>query len=125
MPRKDYNKMYGEKKAKVEGDVLTPAKIMSEETTPVEEVVEKKGDAPTEKKKEVKADPKPKKVAPKKRIGTVTGGLNLNVRKTPGGEVVGCAAPDSKVDIVGEEGDWYKVSNPFDGYVMKKFIVEA
>ena len=105
MEKKNYNKMY-KSNQKVDEDVVTPAEIM-EEKAPVEE---------PEKKKEVK--PAKKKI----KTGTVIGGLNLNVRAEPNGTIIGSLAPDTKVVIEEDLGDWYRISDPSKGFVMKKFV---
>lgn len=51
------------------------------------------------------------------KTGTVT--AFLNVRKTPGGEIVKILKEGDVVKILGEESDWYKIE---DGYVKKKYI---
>ena len=106
MEKKSYNNMY-KAKAKAEADVETPAKIMEEASVPVEE-------AP---KKEAKPARK------KQKTGTVIGDLNLNLRKEPNGEIVGSFPPGTKVVIAEDANDeWYKITDPSEGYVMKKFI---
>ncbi len=105
MEKKNYNKMFQSNK-KVDEDVATPAELM-EDKAPEEE---------PEKKKEVKPAKK------KTKTGTVIGDLNLNVRVEPNGTVIGSLTPSTKVVIEEDLGDWYKISSPSSGYVMKKFI---
>ena len=100
-PRKNYNKMYDKKSE--EPAVMT-------EVTP-DEVIE------TTVEDIVKED-KPKK-APSS--GKVVGG-SLNVRFKPDGNVKAVIPDGQIIQIVSEDGDWYKIKSPTDGYVMKKFI---
>ncbi len=55
------------------------------------------------------------------KFGTVING-SLNVRRTPGGEVVNVLKNGENVTIESEDGDWLKISIPFEGFVMKQFI---
>ncbi len=61
-----------------------------------------------------------------KRMGkVVTKETALNVRKTPSadGELIGTVPKDSAVEVISEEGDWYKIT--FEngvGYVSKDYI---
>ena len=74
----------------------------NEEPTIVEEISEKK--------------------KPTSYVGTVIGGITLNVRKQPNGEVVASLRDGEKVMIKDDSNpDWYKIDSP-EGYVMKKFI---
>lgn len=95
-PRKNYNKMYDKKSEESE---VTPDEV-------IETTVE-----------DIKKD-KPKK-APSK--GKVIGGT-LNVRMQPNGNVKKVIQDGTIVRITEDAGDWYKISSPEDGYVMKKFI---
>ncbi len=58
------------------------------------------------------------------RTGTVdTNGYTLNVRSGPWGTVVGSLRDNAKVTIVGQSGDWYKISyNGKTRYVHKKYV---
>ena len=49
---------------------------------------------------------------------------SLNVRSFPSveGGVVKTIRHGDVVDIVDEEGDWYRIDQPVSGFVMKKFI---
>lgn len=99
-PRKNYNKMYDEKEKAVMTEV-TPNEVI--ETT-VEDII-----------KENKKD--------SFKIGKVIGDANLNVRQTPGGSVITTITPGTEVEIeTGVNEDWYKISKPIVGHVMKKFI---
>lgn len=118
MSPKNYSKMYNSD-TKVDDVAATPAKIMEENTTPVEEPAKEKVTEPKkETKKKASTDTEKKKV----KDGVVTGDLNLNVRKEPNGEIIGFVSPGTKVVIKEDLGDWYKISAPIDGFVMKKFI---
>lgn len=55
------------------------------------------------------------------KFGKVING-SLNVRKTPGGEIIHVLKDGENVTIESEEDDWYKISVPHEGYVMRKFI---
>lgn len=64
----------------------------------------------------------PKEVKGKKfKFGTVING-SLNVRRIPGGEVVNVIKNGENVTIESEEGDWFKISVPYEGFVMKQFV---
>ena len=64
----------------------------------------------------------PKEVKGKKfKFGTVING-SLNVRRTPGGEVVNVLKNGENVTIESEEGDWLKISVPYEGFIMKQFV---
>lgn len=95
---------------------------------PVEEPTVVVEEAPVEEiKEEVKIEPKKEKkpeVAKTSIGGIVTGGLNLNVRKSPNGEIVKTIPNGTKVVIVDKDSnaDWYGISEPVKGFVMKKFI---
>ena len=112
MAKRNYNKMYEENQeaAPAEEPIVEPA-----EAEP--EVVE----APKKPKKEKKevADDIP---SIKPFMGIVTGGLNLNVRKTPNGEIVAVIPEGAQVRVLDDSNeDWYKIESP-KGYVMKKYI---
>ena len=55
------------------------------------------------------------------KFGTVING-SLNVRRTPGGEVVNFLKNGENVTIESEEGDWLKISVPYEGFIMKQFV---
>lgn len=102
MPRRNYDRMYKEK------DVdAVPAEEPKVEESATEEV-----------------KPKAKKVK-LPFMGTVTGGLGLNVRKTPGGQIIGVISDGAQIRVLNDENpDWYQIESPA-GYVMKKFIKKA
>lgn len=102
MPRKNYDKMYQIDDAKTESKIEEEVKpVNKNKTTKVEElVVEEKN----------------------KTTGKVVGGASLNVRFTPNGSVETTIAEGVEVIIEEDLGDWYKISYPAIGYVMKKFI---
>lgn len=83
-----------------------------------------------ESKEDIKAEEKvvdelevtPKEIIGKKfKFGTVING-SLNVRRTPGGEVVNVLKNGENVTIESEEGDWLKISVPYEGFIMKQFV---
>lgn len=106
MSKKSYDKIYEEKKkdaAPAEEPVVDEAKASIDE--PVKESVE------------------PEEIPMTKPfMGTVIGGLSLNVRKTPNGEIIGALAEGAQVKVLEiANADWYKIESP-EGYVMKRFI---
>ena len=100
MGRKNYDKMYNSEGAK--------------------SIQEKLDELKEEASEEIKEEPK-KEVKKTPSTGKVISG-SLNVRKAPGGQVIKVLNDGQKVQIAEEDGDWYKISGPFEGYVMKKFI---
>lgn len=110
MARKSYDKMYEEKKEeKIEA---APAE------EPVVESAEAEPKAKTTKKSKV-AEEIP---AMKPFMGIVAGGLNLNVRRTPNGEIIAVIPEGAQVRVIDEPEDgWYKIESP-KGFVMKKYI---
>lgn len=48
--------------------------------------------------------------APASQVGTVRVNPSLNIRNAPWGAVIGSLYDGNKVNIVGKEGDWYKIS---------------
>jgi hypothetical protein len=66
-----------------------------------------------------------------KRYGVVISGdtrdrLHLRNRPSKAGESLGKFFSGTQVDILGEEGNWYKVRVGFDeGYMMKEFVREV
>lgn len=119
--KKNYNNMY---KPKEEKKTLGEIKEDLVEAAPAEEpATPKKAKAEeSEVKKEVKKTTVPAKKKESKRIGKVTGGLSLNVRKAPNGEIIKAVPNGSILTIIGEDGEWYKISEPLEGFVMKKFV---
>lgn len=100
-PRKNYNKMYDNKSEEpVVMTEVTPDEVI--ETT-VEDIVKEN---------------RSKKIP---SSGKVIGG-SLNVRIKPNGNIKTVILEGSIVKIIEEDGDWYKIASPTDGYVMKKFI---
>ena len=100
-PRKNYNKMYDNKSE--EPAVMTEVTPDEVIETTIEDIVKEN---------------KSKKVPSQ---GKVIGG-SLNVRIKPNGSIKTVILEGSIVKIIEEDGDWYKISSPTDGYVMKKFI---
>lgn len=113
MPRRNYNKMYEEATEVKEAAPAEEPIVESAEAEPVEEEI-------VEKPKKTKvADDIP---ATKPFMGTVTGGLNLNVRRTPGGEIVAVIPEGAQVRVLDDSDDgWYRIESP-KGFVMKKYI---
>lgn len=115
MEKKNYNNMYKSKSLKE----------ISEETAtaPVEELSKTEVE-PTEVEENVIKMELPKPEVEKiEKTGTVTGGLNLNVRKQPSGEIIGSVPSGTKVVIINDRDDWYEISSPVAGFVMKKFVL--
>ena len=120
--KNNYNAMY---KSSIKDEDETP---VIEETAPVEEPAvvaeEVLEDVKIEEPKveEEKIEETPVKVESSEKNGIVTGSLSLNVRKEPNGDIIKTIAPNEKVIIKDEDGDWFKISSPVEGFVMKKFI---
>ena len=86
------------------------------------EMYESKEEVKTEEKVVDELEVTPKEVKGKKfKFGTVING-SLNVRRTPGGEVVNVLKNGENVTIESEDGDWLKISVPYEGFVMKQFV---
>ena len=96
MAKKSYDKMY--------------QSSIPEEAAPVEEPV---------------VEEAPKKTTKKAKVpymGKVVGGLNLNVRKTPAGSIIGSLSDGAQVRVLNDDDpEWYKIESPA-GFVMKKFV---
>ena len=113
MARRSYDKMYDEKNK------------VTEEAAPAEEPIVESAEAESE--VEPAKKPKKEKVADdipatKPFMGVVTGGLNLNVRRTPGGEIVAVIPEGAQVRVLDDSDDeWYRIESP-KGFVMKKYI---
>ena len=87
-----------------------------------DKMYEPKEEVKTEEKVADELEITPKEVIGKKfKFGTVING-SLNVRRTPGGEVVNVIKNGENVTIESEEGDWFKISVPYEGFVMKQFV---
>ena len=111
MAKKNYNELY-------------KSSIPAEEAAPAEEPVVEAAPAEEEEVKEETTEKKTKK-AKMPFMGIVTGGLNLNVRKTPAGEIIATVADGAQVRVLEDvNDDWYKIESPA-GFVMKKFIKKA
>ena len=55
------------------------------------------------------------------RVDTRSGALN--VRRTPGGTVIGTVARGESVRVIGEEGEWLAIEHEGDvGYVSRRFV---
>ena len=123
MEKRNYNSMYKSKTLKEINEEVA--------TTPVEESTVVVDEAPIIEEpkekvviEETKVEKKRPEVAKAAYGGTVTGGLNLNVRKTPNGEIIKIIPNNSRVVIVDKDSnaEWYEISEPVKGFVMKKFI---
>lgn len=106
MAKKSYDKMYEEKKVNV-APAEEPKATETPDTIPEEKFeTPKKSEAPLT----------------KPFMGTVTGGLGLNVRNAPDGQIIAVLPEGAQVKILdNSNSDWYKIETP-DGFVMKKFI---
>lgn len=106
MARKNYDKMFEEKKTEA-----APA-----EEPVIEEAVASVPDVPVEESKKAESP------ITKPFMGEVIGGLNLNVRKTPNGEIFTTLSEGAQVKVLDNSvPEWYKIESP-DGFVMKRFI---
>lgn len=109
MAKRNYNKMFDEnlEAAPAEEPIVESAKAEPEVETPKESKVAK----------EIPAT--------KPFMGVVTGGLNLNVRRTPGGEIIAVIPEGAQVRVLDDSEDgWYRIESP-KGFVMKKFIKKS
>lgn len=126
MDKKNYNNMYKPKTLKEINEELTaPVEEPVVAEPSIEEVKEEiKEEKVEEVKEEIKEETTVEVLAAKKAMsGIVTGGLSLNVRKTPGGDIIKVIRNGEKVTIDDDSNsDWFKISSPIEGFVMKKFI---
>ena len=119
MSKNNYYKNYIPEEEVTEEEVNTSEEV--EEV--VEETEEVKEEAVEEVVEEVKEEVPVVSVEKGSTFkGFVDGTDKLNVRKSPMNEIVMIIDNGSEVTIEGEEGDWYRISAPVAGYVMKKFI---
>lgn len=60
----------------------------------------------------------------KTKEGKVIGGIQLNVRETPGGTIKTTIQDGTKVTIKSSfrDDEWFQITTPVEGYVMRKFI---
>lgn len=57
------------------------------------------------------------------QTGTVTADSGLNVRTGPWGDIIGCLDNNASVEIVGQEGEWYKIKyNGTIAYVYSSYV---
>lgn len=115
--KNNYHKAYVNKDESVEikQEGLKVDDVVETEVTPegiVEKTVE---DVINEKLKKEEKVTKP-------FMAEVIGSLNLNVRKTPNGEIFTSLAPGANVKVldISEDKEWYQIESP-KGFVMKKF----
>ena len=127
MEKKNYSSMYKNKTLKEINEEVATAPVEEPAVTeaPIEEIEDIKIEEPKVEVEEVKE----KKVAVSEPVvnkayaGVVTGGLNLNVRKSPNGEVIRVLHDGERVEIKDDTyHDWYEIYSPVKGFVMKKFI---
>ena len=104
MAKNNYNKMYKENET-------------------LEEVVKEKIEADEAAEEKVVEKPVVEKTKTTKPfMGEVVGGLSLNVRKQPNGEIFKSIPDGAQVKVIEVVDDnWYKIESPI-GYVMSKFI---
>lgn len=116
MSRRNYDQMYNnsnyEKKkipvVETVEEIVEP--VVEEKVEPVANTVREKVEK--EETPEVK----------KSYTGRVIGGLKLNVRKEPNGDVISTLSDGDVVTIIDDtESEWYKIKSP-EGFVMKKFV---
>ena len=121
---KNYHKFYNEPAETEVEDVVEETVETSEEeiVEPAEEAI----DEPVV--EEPVPEPEPQVVAPvatKARIGRLYNTEKLNVRKAPGGEIAQVIDNKQTVTIIDDSNpDWFEISEPVKGFVMKKFIAE-
>ena len=107
---RSYNNMY---KSDVEKEVTPNEEVV--EVVEVEEPVEKiKPEKPAKREK--------KNAIPES--GKVIGDASLNVRQNPSlsAGIINTLTPGVVVNIVEQSDEWYKISAPVAGFVMKKFV---
>ena len=97
-------------------------KVEEVKETPVEEVVEEVIEAPVEEVK--KPAKKEKKAAAVPTSGKVIGDASLNVRQNPSinANVITTLTPGTEITITEQSDEWYKISIPVSGFVMKRFV---
>lgn len=100
-----------------ESEVTEPEVTEPETTEPEVVEPEVKPDNESEKKEETKLEEYPPKTA---YISTDT----ARVRATAGGKILGNLDLNDEITIIGEDGDWYKItcSEYPEGYVSKKLV---
>lgn len=87
---------------------------------------EKPEEKPVEEQKETKEEPA--KVAIEPTAAYISSNASSNLRKGPSTETesLGKLARHTKITIIGEEGDWYKVTyNGKEGYVSKSLVTKG
>ena len=75
-------------------------------------------------KEEVKKPAKKEKKAVIPETGKVIGIANLNVRQNPSlsAGIITTLSPGTEVTILEQSEEWYKISIPVAGFIMKKFV---
>ena len=114
MEKKNYNNMYKSKSLKEITEEVA--------TAPVEELSKTETEPVEVEEKVIKKELVVPKIKKEEKNGTVIGGLNLNVRKKPNGDILDAVPSGTKVVIIDEHDDWYEISSPIAGFVMKKFV---
>lgn len=121
---KNYHNFYKDNSEPINEEIVAE-EVTEEPVIPAEEDIDEPVSAPVEEVKEEEPAPVVEE-APKKAsdIYVVAKTPKLNVRKTPNGEVVNILNEGAQVTIDSnfEDNDWYKIKEPTNGYVMKKYI---
>lgn len=114
MAKTNYGKMYKAEEEVTEVPV-EPAKGSIAEEIKKEEI----------KKEEIKkSNTKKEKKNVIPESGKVIGNASLNVRQKPTMEsgVITTITPGTEISIIDQSDEWYKISIPVSGFVMKKFV---
>lgn len=67
-------------------------------------------------------DVKPEPEVKTEKVEMIVDAELLNVRKKPGGEIVGRVSKNTIVTIDSFSGDWAKITKPFEGYCMTQYL---
>ena len=136
MSRNDYNRMYTRKDSRPEEDVQENKAIEELEQETNVDVEETEVDVTAEPELEQEADPEPvkkdeakntQKVKKEKTLpakGKVIGGASLNVRSNPltTAPIVTTITNGTEVTVEEDCADFYRISYPATGFVMKKYV---
>lgn len=108
MAKTNYSRMY-----KAEEEV-TEVPVETVKGTIAEEI----------KKEETKKSAKKEKKATIPTSGKVIGNASLNVRQKPAldADILTTLTPGTEITIADQSDEWYKISIPVNGFVMKKFV---
>lgn len=119
---KNYHNMYKSSLKEVDEPTQVEEVVEEEVLTDNEDVVEEPIVEPEPVVEEPIPEPEP---VVKKRTGHLYNTERLNIRKAPNGEVLGVMDNKQSVVIIDDsDPDWYEISAPIKGFVMKKFIAE-